>query len=663
MKTTSNITPASAGSIFRQVFAAWSCFFVCFILPLEFIFQIDAFLNYLTWVHILFNALLVLLLYLGGSGAIALGSQVLFAVLKPFGLAEATRAKWVLWPNFGLIFFGCCYKMLINATVWAKATLHLDFNSSTLSRYYYVISLVAAVLMVVIKPQIAVKFAATTQRTRKPILAALCAALVILTINAVFNLARDAKRKPDASATLPRPAAAARPNVILITLDALTSHDMSLYGYHMPTTPNLEAFARHSYVFNHAYANSTFTTAGTASILTAKYPITSKVYSYFNFLTPAIRHENLAHELQGAGYKTVALVAGTAAHPNHNGIFRDFNEAPLIAHLHPLTSISVIEDFLLALERCGFHPYAWFGERLWSLTQIESAVLRLFPKERARRDQLFTRNPETTLQLAHAYLQKETNPLFLWVHVYAPHSPYLPVEPFKYRFLPEKVFESASSQQIYSHSYYTPEQQPEIDQLRLRYNEHIAWTDAAVGQFLAKLTAEGRLDNTIVIISSDHGEQFEKGYHEHGGAGYIGVYQPLIHIPLIIRLPGQTDGKRLTQNAEQIDIAPTILEILKLPVPDWMEGESLLPGIVHQRSSSKLKFSMNLETCSPRKPIDDGSIAVIQGSDKYIYYRRTGKEELFDLSKDPQEEKNLISSNPEKAKVMNKFALKRLGLE
>ena len=111
-----------------------------------------------------------------------------------------------------------------------------------------------------------------------------------------------------------------------------------------------------------------------------------------------------------------------------------------------------------------------------------------------------------------------------------------------------------------------------MDQKRLRYDEFILEADFQVGVFLDKLNAKGYLDNSIIVITSDHGESFTKNYLGHGGP-YL--HQALIHVPLIIHLPGQTEGKRIPFYAGQVDLVPTLMALLDLPIPKWAEGESL----------------------------------------------------------------------------------------
>ena len=111
-----------------------------------------------------------------------------------------------------------------------------------------------------------------------------------------------------------------------------------------------------------------------------------------------------------------------------------------------------------------------------------------------------------------------------------------------------------------------------MDQFRLRYDEFILTADRAFGSFMSDLENGGRLRDTTVVVSADHGESFEGGVFQHGSP-YL--TRPMIHIPLIIRTPGQQDSRRVAFTADQTALAPTILELAGQPKPDGMRGQSL----------------------------------------------------------------------------------------
>src|SRR5262249_55092678 len=128
--------------------------------------------------------------------------------------------------------------------------------------------------------------------------------------------------------------------------------------------------------------------------------------------------------------------------------------------------------------------------------------------------------------------------------------------------------------------HYDSDEQTKVDRRRLLYDEFVLTADRAFGSFLEKLRNSGRLDNTAVILSADHGESFEGGVFRHE-TEYL--TRPTVHVPLIISLPGQTQGRSVTTVADQTTLAPTILELAGQKKPSWMRGQSLVPWLNTER--------------------------------------------------------------------------------
>jgi arylsulfatase A-like enzyme len=187
--------------------------------------------------------------------------------------------------------------------------------------------------------------------------------------------------------------------------------------------------------------------------------------------------------------------------------------------------------------------------------------------------------------------------------------------------------------------------QPEVETLRARYNEFVRYCDKQFEDFITQLTKRGKLKNTVIILSSDHGESFEHGYLTHGNEH---LYEQVTNIPLIIKEPDQSEGRIINDIAEQIDIPATILELAHIPVPSWMEGRSLVPLMRGKRLLSRPAFSMNFEKNPSRgHQITKGTIAVWEGDYKLIHYLQEKKSLLFNLKKDPRELNNLFDREPE----------------
>ena len=169
-----------------------------------------------------------------------------------------------------------------------------------------------------------------------------------------------------------------------------------------------------------------------------------------------------------------------------------------------------------------------------------------------------------------------------------------------------------------------------MNQRRLRYDEFIATADRAFGSFMSDMDRSGKLQNTTVIVSADHGESFEGGVYQHSSP-YL--TRPVIHIPLIIHTPGQQDSRGISVTADQTSLAPTILELAGISKPNWMRGPSLVPWLDRdgQGEGEGLAFTQYFEKNSVFKPLRHGTIGVIDGQYQYVFYLDTHKGELRPL--------------------------------
>ncbi|MBF8275333.1 MAG: sulfatase [Candidatus Brocadiaceae bacterium] len=431
---------------------------------------------------------------------------------------------------------------------------------------------------------------------------------------------------------------AGMPNVILLSIDTLTAEDMSLYGYHLPTTtPRLEAFAKASYVFDNFFSSSNWTTPSVASFISGLYPSTHGVNQHASYFLEEDRKKNLAQILKDNGYQSAAIVANGAAHPLSLMITDSFS-AVTEKPVRGMIATSPISKQFFRVKNYGKHIDVW------------SEVFELILVTHNEENSLFP--PELVFNRTLPFFSSLQQPMFVWAHILPPHSPYLPASPFKYQFGNFNNFSTLYDLVRIPGNNYPPQRQPEVEQLRLRYDEFVLDTDSQVGDFLEKLKAMGRFDDSIIIVTADHGESFTKGYWQHGGT-YL--HQPLIHVPMMIHLPGQREGKRIASYAGQVDLLPTVIDLLNLPIPTWVEGESLKSSMLEGKPTIQPKFSMNLEMDSRFVPPSKGTFAVMQEDWKLVRYLATGKEELYHLASDPKEGNNLIDSNPEKAKKMREL--------
>jgi arylsulfatase A-like enzyme len=442
------------------------------------------------------------------------------------------------------------------------------------------------------------------------------------------------------SSTLP--AGTRRPNIILLTIDALSAPHMSLYGYARPTTPALAQFARGAMVFDRGYANGNFTTPGVATILTGTLPWTHRAMTLPVWPLAYTRRTSLPAVLERAGYRTGYVSTNAIAGAAKQGFaqYFQFARADRIAH------VTLCAD---ALSR--YLPYVCAASQLSPLEEMDDIAADF----RGPSDNL-EHDPRLALEPALQWLTtvNRSKPIFLWVHLFPPHSPYAVPKPWLGRFDPSENDRTAASTQpnwAWIQSQLTPAQ---VQTLEARYDEATAYVDAYVGPFLQRALATLG-PNTAVIITADHGESFAHGYGAHTGPG---LYDEIIHIPLILKLPDETAGRRCNRPAEQADIAPTLAALAGIPAPaDW-EGRSLVNACNATTGDGSAPhraiFSMNFEQNPRFAPLKTGSVAVIQGRWKLIHYMGVLHypympvlhDELYDLAADPLERTNLAAQQP-----------------
>ena len=211
---------------------------------------------------------------------------------------------------------------------------------------------------------------------------------------------------------------------------------------------------------------------------------------------------------------------------------------------------------------------------------------------------------------------KKDEPFFLWVHYYDPHRPNDPPVPY------DQLFADKT------------------------YDGEIAYTDESLGTLLGRLKRDGRFDDTLVVMTADHGEGL--GEHQELTHSYL-LYESTLHVPLVMRGPGVAAGRRVAGRVRLVDVAPTVLDALDIPIPADMQGRSLEP-MLSGAPPPAVARTHYAETLSPRLSQNWGELrALFDGPWKYVH---GPKPELFDLSSDPRELRNLVAARPEQAAAM-----------
>jgi arylsulfatase A-like enzyme len=435
--------------------------------------------------------------------------------------------------------------------------------------------------------------------------------------------------------------AGSRPNIVLISVDTLAAEHLIPYGSRRQTSPNIAAFSSDAIVFEHFHANANFTTPGIASILTGVPPWTHRAVQLQGHANGTSIAESLPARLHEAGYLTAyfgsnpwagASRQGFSAYFDHEDSDLDWMYGPCLDALtnHSPYLCSAATNTLISIS------YA-VAVRVASATGMMSV------------------DPHSDLEQITARATRwlggleRRRPVFMWVHFFPPHAPYAAPKPWLGQFDPSAGARDASSS-VPAHffdSLSVPASR--IATLESRYDESIAYLDHYFGQLILAIRQDLG-PNTAIVLTADHGESFDHGYGDHGG---VMLYEELIHIPLIVALPGATAATpRRDELASQIDIAPTIAAIAGVaPSPGWA-GHSLLA--LPSNSGSRTIFAMNFEQSDSRGRLRTGAVAALQSNWKLVRFLGEPhypnmpplQTQLFDLAGDPHEHKNLAIIYP-----------------
>jgi arylsulfatase A-like enzyme/Flp pilus assembly protein TadD len=345
--------------------------------------------------------------------------------------------------------------------------------------------------------------------------------------------------------------------IVVISIDTLRSDHLPAYGYKGVETPAIDAFRRDAILFERAYSHTPLTLPSHVSLLTGVLPNHHGVRDNIGYLFDPDQHPHLARLLKKAGYATGAAVSAFVLRGD-TGLGKDFD-------------------------------------------LYEDGVTRR-PTEAMGNSQ---RSGRATTAAALDWVRSvEGKPFFLFLHLYEPHTPYTPPEPFAARYKSNP------------------------------YDGEIAEADAIVGDLLQALKDQGIYDKAVIILLSDHGE----GLGDHGEAEHgIFLYREALQVPLLLKLPGSSLGNSsVAAPAQLVDVAPTLLALAGQPVPAGLDGGSLLD----LRKENAPERDLYAETFYPRLHFGWSELtSLIRGTSHFIQAPRP---ELFDLAADPGEKQNIL---------------------
>lgn len=412
-----------------------------------------------------------------------------------------------------------------------------------------------------------------------------------------------------------------RPNILIYTIDTLRADHASLYGYARNTTPFLKKFGESGVVFDDCQAQATWTKSSIASLMTSLYSFTHGIVADADTIPAG--SATLAAQLRAAGYVTASIVS-TPFVGRATGLDRGF-------------------DYMLE------YPVVLRQVNTQTDRATDSAALN---------------------KVVFPWLDRHhSEPFFLYAHSTDPHAPYDPPAPF------ESAFAKPSETSTFEHEYSGFRSNHEygggavinremcrkagiepdrfMRQAEDRYDGEVLHNDRSFELLIEKLRRLGVLDNTLVIVLSDHGEEFwDHGWTAHGQS----VYQELTHTLLLMWNPALfPHPRRISEPVQLIDVMPTILDLLALKAPPVVEGQSLVPLARAQIFKRRgLVVSSRFAAVRPEGLVPENStdsFAIIDANWKFIYRNKAAKTgikkvELYDRKTDRAEQHDVSSEHP-----------------
>lgn len=415
-----------------------------------------------------------------------------------------------------------------------------------------------------------------------------------------------------------------RPNILIYMIDTLRADHASLYGYARDTTPFLKKLGAAGLVFENCQVQATWTKPSTASLLTSLYSFSHGIVNDYDTIPKGAA--TMAGQLRAAGYVTAGIVANPFA-GRVSGLQRGFDY---------LDEWAVIQRYRKDTEDRG----------------TDSAAVNkiVFPWLEQHRDE----------------------PFFLYVHTTDPHAPYRPPAGFEEKFA--NPAETAEFNRTYKRLVDKREYgggavvnragclrngvNPDrfIHQAIDRYDGEILHNDWSLEQLVEKLKQLGVLDNTLIVVVSDHGEEFwEHGWTAHGQS----LYQELAHGVLLMWNPKLIPtARRVAEPVQLIDVMPTVLDLLNLKIPDMVQGQSLAafakgqPFLRRGPVMTSRYASPHAKGFVPENGTD--TVALLDSNWKLIYRDKAkevgmNKIELYDRRTDPGDANNVAAQHPAEA--------------
>lgn len=446
-------------------------------------------------------------------------------------------------------------------------------------------------------------------------------------------------------------------NVLIIIFDAFSAYDISLYGYERQTTPNIDRLAKRAVVYHNHFAAGNFTTPGTASLLTGVLPWTHRALNLNGEIAGPYVTKSVFSAFKDKDYYRIAYSHNGFANTFLKQFHNDLDElipreslylesydsfiSTLFKNDDDIASVSWVRNMKVKEEGSAYslflsHLYESLQER-----KIES-LKPIFPRGLPTTGLVNPYLLETAVDAISRRLSEIPQPFMGYFHFMPPHHPYRTSREFFNTFKgdgfkPVEKPRDALADKI------------SMEQLRRRteYDEFILYCDREFGRLYNYLESSGLLEDTWVILTSDHGEMFERGISGHGSKV---LYQPVVRIPLMIFEPGRQVGADIHEYTSAVDVLPTLAHLTGQETPSWTEGLVLPPyattDLIQNRSLYVVQAIDNAQDAA----LTQASTVLVKENYKLHNYfgypeaPESGLVKLFDIKSDPEELVDLSAS-------------------
>ena len=457
-------------------------------------------------------------------------------------------------------------------------------------------------------------------------------------------------------------AGAAGQNVIIVVFDAWSAFNISLYGYERETTPNLARLSKRAIVYHNHFAGSNFTTPGTASLLTGTLPWSHRAFRAKDQVAAPFASRNIFGAFQdyyriGYSHNGWANILLQQASPVINelvpwkslflGSYDSFLHS-LFAKDDDIASVSWTRN--VDLEGQGYAYSLFFSHLNQALQErIDPALQRLFPRGIPSTGDVGSQFLlETAVDWIGERVTRLPRPFIGYFHLLPPHGPYNTTLEFYNQFKDDNFTPVPKPDDVFTEGVSAET----LLRRRTDYDEFVLYVDKEFGRFYDALDASGLLANTWVVLTSDHGEMFERGISAHSTDA---LYQPVIRIPLLIFEPGRQERMDVHSPTSAVDVLPTLAHVTGHASPDWTEGTVLPPYAGATSEPGRNVYVVRAAKNDPAAPLTQASTVLLKANYKLLYffgYAQKGVDELvklYDVEADPEELEDLSSREPDTA--------------